>query len=312
MPRHRRRRYGSRRRRYSRKSSRPATRLRKKLKRRPTALQALALKNSRAIKKLQQVTSMRSLWKLEHTDSGVYEPYRYTQLIFPSMWSPIFNSDLRVNESNPSEAMSTLAWKGSHIDIHALIQVSSQTQYVPISCCYVVFRPRKNIAQQFATNTINGSKLQEDVHYTMTTTGIINGKAMWMFNTDILDILYINHFMVSEYIGEGTAGLASSEDHAQPYTGNVKDANKNLHIRIPYRKLLKTDNSYNDGSAAQDREYSWTQLQDSDIAPEDRIYCCLFNNAPGIQVAPPEDQKLFWSQNVTFHGRTSSSTRTHV
>lgn len=286
----------------------PAARVRSTLTRQPSALQALALKNSRAIKKLQKVTTMRSLWKLEHEDTGVYEPYRYTQLIFPSEWSPIFNSDLRTNASDPAFKQLNLAWRGSHINIHALIQVSSQTQYVPISCCYVVFRPKKEVAMQFSTNTQNGAKMQEDVHYTQTTTGVINGKAMWMFNTDILDILYMKHFMVSEYIGEGTTGLAAHEG-AAPFTGNVKDANVNLHIRVPYRKLLQTSNSYNDATQAQDRETSWTDLNDNDVAPEDRIYCALFNNAPGIQVAPPEDQKLFWSQNVTFHGVTCSSSR---
>ena len=286
----------------------PAARVRANLTRKPSALQALALKNSRAIQKLQKVTTMKSLWMLPHSSDTVTEPYAYTQLIFPSAWQPVFNSDLRTNASDTFQVQKNLAWRGSHIKIHALVQIESQTMYVPISCCYVVFRPKKFCARQFDTNTENGSKLQDGVHFTQVTTGIVNGKAMWMFNTDILDILYIKHFMVSEYIGEGTTGLAAHEG-AAPFTGNVKDANHNIYATIPYKKLLRTDNSYNDATQAQDREKSWTDLNDNDIASEDKIYCCLFNNAPGIVVAPPENQKLYWSQNVMFHGTTASTTR---
>jgi hypothetical protein len=143
----------------------------------------------------------------------------------------------------------------------------------------------------------------------MVTTGIVNGKALWMFNTDILDILYIKHFMISEYVSEGGAGQAHSSDNSIPFVGNTKDANRNIYATIPYKKLLRTDNSYNDATQAQDREKSWTDLNDNDIASEDKIYTALFNNAPGIQVAPPEDQKIYWTQNVMFHGTTASTTR---
>lgn len=284
----------------------PSTRVRNSLTRKPSALQALALKNNRMIKKLQKVTTMKSLWMLPHASDNVTEPYAYTQLIFPSAWQPVFNSDLRTNASDTFQVQKNLAWRGSHIKIHALIQIESQTMFVPISCCYIVFRPKKFCARQFVTNTQNGNKLQEGVHFTQVTTGIVNGKANWMFNTDILDILYIKHFMISEYSGEGTAGLS---DGAAPFVGNIKDANRNIYATIPYKKLLRTDNSYNDATAAQDREKSWTDLNDDDIAAEDKIYCALFNNAPGIVVAPPEDQKIYWTQNVMFHGTTASTTR---
>lgn len=115
--------------------------------------------------------------------------------------------------------------------------------------------------------------------------------------------------MISEYAGEGTAGLASSEDASQPYVTNIKDANRNIRIRLPFRKLLKTSNSYNDASASLDREKSWTDLNDNDIPAEDKIYCCVFNNAPGLIVTPPENQRLYWTQNVLFHGTTSSADR---
>jgi len=299
----------TRRRNYGRnRRGKPSSRVRRSLKKQPSALQALALKNSRAIMKLQKVTTMRSLWQLPHSDDNVTEPYKYTQLIFPSAWLPVFNSDLRTNASDQYQVQKNLAWRGSHIKIHALIQIESQTLYVPISCCYVVFRPKKFCAQQFNTNTANGSKLQDGVHFTQVTTGLINGKANWMFNRDILDILYIKHFMISEYMGEGTTGIAAHEG-AAPFVGNIKDANRNIYCTIPYKKLLRTDNSYNDATQAQDREKSWTDLNDDDIAAEDKIYCALFNNAPGIQVAPPEDQKLYWTQNVMFHGTTASTTR---
>lgn len=286
----------------------PAQRVRARLKRRPTALQALALRNSRAIKKLQRVTTMRSLWQIQHENTGAYEPYAYTQIIYPSEWDPVFNSDLRTNAGDPAVKQTNLAWKGSHIQINALFQIASQTQYVPISCCYVVFKFRKEVARQEETNTQNGAKLQPGVHFTQTTTGVINGPALWMFNRDILDIMYMKHFMLSEYIGEGTTGIAAHEG-AAPFTGNVSDGNRNIRIKIPYRKMLKTSNTYNDASANLDREKSWTDLNDNDIPAEDKIYTAIFNNAPGIQVAPPEDQKIFWTQNVLFHGTTSSADR---
>ena len=289
------------------RKKKPSSRVRASLSRKPSALQALALKNAKMIKKLNQLATMRSTWQLTHLSSNVYEPFQSTQIIFPQAWTGVFNSDKRTNAGDAPARVRNVAWKGSYIDIRAVVQIEAQTQYVPISCCYLVYRPHKSIARQFESNTVNGSKLQEGVHYTAVSTGLINGTAMWHFNTEILDILYIKNFMVSEYAGEGTAGVATSDSHAVPFVGNIKDANRRIYCRIPYKKLIKTDNSFNDGNAAADREKSWTQLHDTDIAAEDKIYCCLFNNAPGIQVTPPEDQKLFWSQNVMFHGRSMSA-----
>lgn len=285
----------------------PAARVKASLKRQPSAVQALALKNAKLIKKMSAIVTQKSTWQLSHLSSNVVEPYQSTQIIFPAAWTGVFNSDKRTNASSAAAPVQNVAWKGNRIVIRAVVQIENQTQYVPISCCYVVYKPKKNIARQFETNTVNGTKMQEGVHYTSVSTGLVNGEAMWQFNTEILDILYIKHFMVSEYAGEGTHGIAASSGNAVPFVGNVKDANRKLYVTIPYRKLIKTDNSFNDGTLGQDREKSWTQLRDTDIASEDKIYCALFNNAPGLIVAPPEHQNLFWSQNVMFHGRAMAA-----
>ncbi|AXQ66001.1 MAG: putative capsid protein [Cressdnaviricota sp.] len=280
----------------------PAARLRRKLRRRPTAVQALSLKNARAIRKLSAIATQKSTWQLAHLSSNVYQPYQLTQIIYPAAWQAVFNSDKRTNATDLPARAANVAFKGSSIVIRAVVQIESQTTFSPISCCYIVFRPRKNIARQFETNTVNGTQMQEGVHFTRVDMGLVNGKALWQFNTDILDILYIKNFMVSEYVGEGTTGLATSDSKSVPYVGNVSDATNNIYAKIPYTKMIKTDNSFN--AAGVDREKSWTMLRDTDIASEDKVYCCLFNNAPGIIVDPPEDQKLFWTQNVMFHGRT--------
>lgn len=263
----------------------------------PKQTTAMVRANALAIKKLKFNATQKAEFMVQHLASDVVEPYQYTQLLAPFAWQGIFRMDGRDSQSQAAVTVRTPSFDCKSIKINALIQVEAQTSEVPFQCTYMVCKIKKQYADQFVQNTSNGNALQEGVHYIQTPTGKINGAALYHFNTEIFDILYLTKFQLSNY--SITTGATASDN--TPWTGNVKDSSKTISVTLPCTTKLKSTGGFAPGGAS--RETSITDLSIEDIRPEDRIYTYLFNNAPGTIADPPESQKLYWAQNCIFQGR---------
>ena len=272
-------------------------RLKKTTRSTPKDTTAMVKKNTSAIKRMKFNATQRAEFMVQHEANDVVEPYQYTQLLAPFAWQGIFRMDGRGQASNTGVTVKTPSFACSTLKINALIQVEAQTSEDPFQCTYLVCKIKPQYADQFVNNTANGSALVDGVHYVKTPVGQINGSALYHFNTEIIDILYLTKFQLSNYAT--TTGATASDN--TPWTGRLQDSSKNISVTLPCTTRLKTTYEFSANSGP--RERSITDLSIEDIRPEDRIYTYLFNNAPGTIGDPPEAQKIFWAQSAIFQGR---------
>jgi hypothetical protein len=245
-------------------------------------------------------TTERAEFMVQHEANDVVEPYQYTQLLAPFAWQGIFRMDARAQLSDSAATIKTPSFTCNTVKVNAMFQIEAQTSEDPFQCTYMICKIKKRFADQFVNNTQNGLKLQEGVHYVNTPVGQINGAALYHFNTEIFDILYLTKFQLSNY--STTTGATAADN--TPWTGRIGDSSKTISVTLPCKTKLKT--TYEFGPSGGPRERSINDLTIEDIRPEDRIYSYLFNNAPGTIGDPPEAQKIFWAQNAIFQGRTPS------
>ena len=212
---------------------------------------AVAKINRKVLKYSQYKYGVSTSW------SGLSD-YHMSQWIVPTAWEKIFQS--QDNDSNQIKA------RVLSLDFNMLIQAGSGFT-VPAMVSVFIVTVKKNIAQQFHSDTNSGATLVANEHYTEVGTGLANDNALVMLNKSIFNIHYYRKFMI------GQSPFYQTDEEV--YTTNIHDANKRLRYKHIYNKELKTDHS---GTG----DVGWKTLNQNDIAPNDMVFTYVFTNQPTV------------------------------
>lgn len=220
--------------------------------------------------------------------------YSVWNLIQPSDWVPIFQT--RPSEENDKTTPNK--FRGRSISMEFMAQISGTTvspipSQDPITATVFIVSLRKETAQQFVTQTSNGLNLTEDVHYTQSNMGTLQGSGMIMLNKAYFKIRNVKRFMVG-----GNTSLYKDAVTGDPLgvTSNLRDNNRRWTVKLPYPNLLK-DGGPNTREA--DEESGFKTLTLNEIEPMDQIFVYCFANSYG-------DQSLDIHSNIIINGTTSN------
>jgi len=202
--------------------------------------------------------------------------YSTWNLIQPKLWEPIFQtrSSGNINLWTPSK------FRGRSIGLEIMAQIGSITGVTaelsqePITATLFIASLRKETAKQFVDATSNGVDLVEDVHYRKTSMGTLQGSGMVMLNKGFFKVRYVKRFMlggVTNFYG-GDEGMPESPAP----TTNLKDNNRRMYIKIPYKNVLKDAGpNVRSTSAAS----GFKDLDLNEIEPHDQLYVFCFANS---------------------------------
>jgi hypothetical protein len=146
-------------------------------------------------------------------------------------------------------------------------------------------------ATYFRTGKMTTLKTELDYHQTSIGTSV--GQAQWQLNPMLYRIHGQRRGMIGDFANEGTIAAPGLSATSAAQVNNIADANKNFHLKVPWKKVLKrgigelTPNSITD----------WKDMTTDDIANPDQLYVLLFHSAYG-------SQELAVHTGITAHGRS--------
>ena len=214
---------------------------------------AVAKINKKVLKYSQYKYGVSTSW------SGVSD-YHMSQWVVPTAWEKVFQSQ--------DDDATQIKCRVLSLDFNMLIQAGSGFT-VPAMISIFVVSVKKNIAQQFHSDTNSGANLVANEHYTEVGTGLANDNALVMLNKSIFNIHYYRKFML------GQSPFFQTGTEEEIYTTNIKDANRRFRYKHIFNKELKTDHS---GTG----DVGWKSLNQNDIAPNDMVFTYIFTNQPTV------------------------------
>lgn len=232
-----------------------------------TLKKAVAKLNTKVLKYSQYKYGVSTSW------SGLSD-YHMSQWIVPSAWTKIFQS--QDDDGNQIKA------RILSLDMNMLIQAGLGFT-VPAMVSVFVVTVKKNVAQQFQTDTSSGQNLVANEHYTEVGTGLANDNALVMLNKSIFNIHYYRKFMI------GQSPFFQTEE--ETFVTDIHDANKRLRYKHIYNKEIKTDHS---GTG----DVGWKSLNSNDIAPNDMVFTYVFTNQPTVDSIYFDCNTLITAQTV--------------
>lgn len=228
---------------------------------------AVAKLNTKVLKYSQYKYGVSTSW------TGLSD-YHMSQWIVPSAWEKIFQSQDDDGQQIKARILS--------LDMNMLIQAGTGFT-VPAMISIFVVTVKKNVAQQFQTDTASGANLVANEHYTEVGTGLANDNALVMLNKSIFNIHYYRRFML------GQSPFFQTEE--ETVVTNITDANKRFRYKHIYNKELKTDHS---GTG----DVGWKSLNSNDIAPNDMVFTYIFTNQPTVDSMYFDCNTLITTQTV--------------
>ena len=203
-------------------------------------------------------------------------------LIQPDLWQPIFQT-----KTSEFQALTPDKFRGRSIGLEIMAQIGEMVTGTvpsldPITCTLFVASLRKEVAKQFVDQTSNGVNLVEDVHFCKAQMGTLQGSGMVMLNKGIFKIRYVKRFM----LGGNTDFYKEADDEPVSKTTNLKDNNRRMYIKLPYKNLLKDDGPDNRDA---DEPSGFKTLTVDTVDPADQLYVFCFANS-------------YADQTVSLHG----------
>lgn len=224
---------------------------------------------------------------------GIVSPtYGVWNLINPNLWEPVFQA-----RSEGFQNYSTASkFRGRSLGLEMMCQIGPITEgdpnQDPVTCTIFLCSLRKEVAKQFVHDTSNGVDLVEGVHYSKASMGTLQGEGMVMLNKGIFKIRKAKRFM----LGGNTNFYEDGPDDTHVFTTNLKDNNRRIYWKIPYRNLLKDDGP---DSRTGESPSGWKTLTLDDIEPSDQLYVFMFANAYA-------DQAVAIHANVIITGQVAN------
>ena len=199
--------------------------------------------------------------------------YGVWNLIQPNAWQPIFQT-----KTADFQTLTPDKFRGRSIGLEIMAQIGQlgevpAVSQEPITCTIFVASLRKEVAKQFVQNTNNGTNMTEDVHYCKANMGTLQGSGMVMLNKGIFKIRHVQRFMLGG-VTNFQHQLVTGEDEVA--TTNLRDNNKRVYIKIPYRNLIKDDGPDNRTATT---GTGFKKLTINTVEPQDQLYVFLFANA---------------------------------
>lgn len=209
--------------------------------------------------------------------------YQVWNLVQPNQWQPIFQT-----KTSDFQDLTPDKFRGRSIGLEIMAQINRlgevpSVSQEPITATIFVCSLRKEVAKQFTQQTTNGTNMTEDVHYCKANMGTLQGSGMVMLNKGIFKIRYVKRFMLGGVTNFQEA-LTPSEDSVS--TTNLRDNNRRLYIKLPYRNLIKDDGPDNRTATT---GTGFKKLDINTVEPTDQLYVFMFANS-------------YADQAVAFHG----------
>lgn len=198
------------------------------------------------------------------------------RLINPSgAWTPIFQTPTAAGNDNTNK------FRGRSIGTEHMIQLEDPegSEGDPVTCTLFCVTVRKEAARQFMNDTLNGSSLTQNQHYTLSSMGALQGSGMVMLNKGIFKIRYQKRFMLGAF----------TDFQADHPTSNLLDNNRRIYHRLSYPNVIKS----NIGTKG------YEQLDLVEIESTDQVFYYLFHNAYGSQA-------IAWHMNGVITGRETN------
>ena len=218
--------------------------------------------------------------------------YGVWNLINPILWEPCFQA----RSSSFQNYATASKFRGRSIGLEMMCQLGPITEgspsQDPVTATIFLCSLRKEVAKQFVHDTNNGTDLVEGVHYVKSSMGTLQGEGMVMLNKGIFHIRKVRRFM----LGGNTNFYEDGPDDTHVFTTNLKDNNRRIYWRIPYRNLLKDDGP---DQRLVTSPSGWKTLTLDDVEPSDQLYVFMFSNAYA-------DQAVAIHANIVITGQVAN------
>lgn len=289
---------------------------------------ALALKNARAIKKLN-ITQFRKCSYVVHHSQGPYdsaEPndgspipaMQVSRIIAPSVWQPVFGSQPPPTANNLINKVShPTSFLLSHINMKINVKLGGPNMgndEMPIHFAFFVFNIKKEYREAVklrassqpitlsSTGDLKSLKEGQDYVYFDMGLGIPGVFAQWRMNPDIYNVVASRRGQISTWPADyPISATAFNGNYMFTPNGSLKDGNKNYNINIPWKRKLKCDVGYTESPPGQNPptviRKSWKSLNEVTTNDSDQLYTVLFHNAIHGEHSP-----LIFSQSHEFFG----------
>lgn len=220
--------------------------------------------------------------------------YQVWNLIQPDQWQPIFQT-----KTADYQTITPDKFRGRSIGIEIMAQINRLGEVPvvsqkPITATVFVCSLRKEVAKQFVHSTTNGTTMIEDVHFCKANMGTLQGSGMVMLNKGIFNIRYVKRFMLGGVTNFQEA-LTPTEDSVS--TTNLKDNNRRIYIKLPYRNLLKDDGPDNRTATT---GTGFKKLTINTVSPTDQLYVFMFANSYA-------DQAVAFHANAVITGQVNNN-----
>lgn len=134
--------------------------------------------------------------------------------------------------------------------------------------------------QTYARTGPNLGTLVVNQDYMYHSIGTTVGPAQWQLNPTIYNIHAVRKGMVGNFATDGPL-TAPEEDETAAKVNNIKDANRNHYISLPYRRRLQR--GLGQLTPPSGDQLEWKDMTVNDINPEDQLFIIFFNNAEETQ-----------------------------
>jgi len=205
-------------------------------------------------------------------------------VIAPNDWIPIFASN------NRSDNTDRAFLKKIRFNFNVTVNSSGLATVAPMHYTIFLVSIRKEfVMQTFARAGNQLQTLTQNLDYMEHTLGATVGSAQWQLNPTIYKVHARRQGMVGNFATEGPL-TAPEEDETAAKVSNIRDANRNHTIMMPWNRRLQRGIGQTTQPSLQ---LEWRDMQVHDINGHDQLYVFFFNNATQTQSV-----SLHWSAQI--------------
>lgn len=219
--------------------------------------------------------------------SGSYADIANAQgipVIVPNDWQTLFASNNRSNNTD------RCFLKKIRFNFNVTVNSSGLLTVAPIHYAIFIVSIRKEfVLQTYARTGTNLGTLVENYDYMTHSLGGTVGVAQWQLNPTIYKVHHRRQGMVGNFATEGPL-TAPEEDETAAKVSNIRDANRNHTIMMPFNRRLQRGIGQTISPAQQ---LEWKDMTVHDINGEDQLFIIMFNNA-----AETQSIAMHWSAQI--------------
>jgi hypothetical protein len=207
-----------------------------------------------------------------------------TPVIVPQSWTTLFASNNRSNSTDRAFLQKI------RFNFNVTVASSGLLTVNPMHYSIFLVSVRKEfVLQTYARTGPNLGTLTENYDYMTHTLGSTVGTAQWQLNPTIYKVHARRQGMVGNFATEGPL-TAPEEDETAAKVSNIRDANRNHTIMLPYNRKLQRGIGQTISPAQQ---LEWKDMTVNDINGHDQLFIVFFNNATDTQSV-----SFHWSAQV--------------